>query len=361
MVRTVNFLDELITVIVQPCDRDTQLRLYQLGFRKLEMVPKLLYFRVCNSQISELFVRLSQQLSEESQANSRYIITRSTSDSRTVLIEFLDAQPLGQMTMLIRHAWFFQVLVQRTLFFHYQPIVDLKSRQVIAHECLARALDEQGQQFSGQQLINAALEMNLTHEFDELARSVCLAALAKLSDAVGAAHHTFFINVLPNAIARDPSAIERNFQQVLDLGLSPEQIVFELTEIEQLEHHPHLPQLIERIRAWGFGLALDDLGSNVAIDHYCTEFRPDVIKLDRRLIKGCSRHDLKQVLIKSLLSVAHEMDIAVLAEGLEAPEDIEFCCEIGIDLGQGFGLGAPNGDPSQHLSQSQACLLSKAC
>jgi EAL domain-containing protein (putative c-di-GMP-specific phosphodiesterase class I) len=360
-VRIVNFLDESLKVVVQPYDREAQLTLHQLGFRPLEMVPQLLYCKATRSQISDLFRELSQQLSEESQTNSRYIITRSTLDSRHLLIEFLSAQPLSQMTTFVRHEWFLRVLGHRTLFFHYQPIVELCSDRVIAHECLARAFDEKGRQFNGQQLVHAALQMGLTYEFDEVARTTCLDALAELCNAVGSNHHTFFINVLPNAIARDPNAIEQNFQQVLDLGLSPEQIVFELTEVEALEHHPHLPQLIDQIRAWGFGLALDDLGSNVAIDHYCTEFHPDVIKLDQRLVKGCSRHRLKQVMIRSLLTVAHEMGIAVLAEGLEAREDIEFCCDIGIDFGQGFGLGTPEVSPCNHVSLFDPKLLSGAC
>jgi EAL domain-containing protein (putative c-di-GMP-specific phosphodiesterase class I) len=71
------------------------------------------------------------------------------------------------------------------------------------------------------------------------------------------------------------------------------------------------------------------------------EFRPDVIKVDRRLITGCSRHQLKQILLKSLLYSAHELDIHVLAEGLEDSADIDFCRGLGIDYGQGFGLALP--------------------
>jgi EAL domain-containing protein (putative c-di-GMP-specific phosphodiesterase class I) len=71
-------------------------------------------------------------------------------------------------------------------------------------------------------------------------------------------------------------------------------------------------------------------------------FQPDVIKLDRRLIQGCSRMSLQQLLLKSLLYSAHELGILVVAEGLEDAEDIAFCRDIGVDLGQGFGLGRPD-------------------
>ena len=331
-----------LKLIVQPSDRETSLVLHQLGFEEIEFVPQLLYRPIHEFELSTVFLALHQQVSEFGQAVSRYVVTRSPLDAEPLLIEFLKAQPLSQMTLLVKHAWFFQVLAQQQLFFNYQPIFDLRSGQVVAHECLARAQNDDGQLFNGQQLIDAALTMKLTHEFDHLARSTCFSALAEWNQSD---RPTFFINVLPNAIAHSPKSLEQNLQQVLDLGLHPEQIVFELTEVEVITQHPNLPKVIDLIRAGGFGLAIDDLGSNVAIDHYCTELRPDVIKLDRRLVNGCSRFEMKQVVIKSLVQVAREFDIVVLAEGLEALEDIEFCREIGVSLGQGFGLGMPGNSP----------------
>jgi EAL domain-containing protein (putative c-di-GMP-specific phosphodiesterase class I) len=352
-VPTSSLLRDSLKLIVQPANQDALHALWEVGFQAIPAVSQLAYREVVRSQVSELFLQLSQRLSMPERTQSRFILTQSNLDSNQFLIEFLNARPLSDMTLMIENAWFLQVLAKQSLFFCYQPIFDFMSGRVIAHECLARAKGEQGEQFSGQQLIDAAVNMNLTKEFDNLARSLCLESLAQLCGPKEwlDAQPMFFINLIPNAIARDPKSLERNFQQVLDLGLRPEQIVFELTEVEALGQHPDLPYLVDLIRAWGFGLALDDLGSNVALDHYCMEFRPDIIKLDRRLVHECSRFVLKQVMIKSLLQFAHELGIAVLAEGLEAREDIEFCQEIGIDLGQGFGLGAPEMMPWQNPAQ----------
>ncbi|KAM3092205.1 EAL domain-containing protein [Phormidesmis sp. 146-35] len=338
-----NLSNDDLKLIIQPCDRETERYLDQLGFRAIAAVPQLLYRTAEETNLADLFFRISHLIPDSAQVASRFLVTQFSLDSRNLLVEFLNAQPLSSMTLMIKNAWFLQVLARQRLFFKYQPIFNLATGHVVAHECLARAKSEQGQCFGGQELIDAALSMNLTFEFDELARSTCLDSLAKLCTRVGRVEtpQTFFVNVLPNAIARDPKTLEQNFQQVIDLGLRPEQIVFELTEVEALESYPQLSTLIEQIRDWGFGLAIDDLGSNVAIDHYCLEFRPDVIKLDRRLIQGCSRYVLKQVMIKSLLQFAHELGIAVLAEGLEDANDVDFCRELGVDMGQGFGLATP--------------------
>ncbi len=341
--RNVDPLNDSLKLIVQPSDGEAHLALYQLGFQEVLMVPQLLYCTVEETTVPELFLKIIQYLPDDGQCHSRFILTRSPLNSKAFLIEFLNAQSLRDLTLLIKHAWFLQVLTQQGLFFTFQPIVDLASERIVAHECLARAQGARGEEVTGQQLIEAALQMNMTQEFDNVARTACLDALGKVCQPLSESEPrpTFFINVLPNAIAQDPNSLKENCQQVLDLGLRPEQIVFELTEVEALGDHPDLPQLIQQVRDMGFGLALDDLASNVAIDHYCTQFRPDVIKLDRRLVHQCSRYELKQVMVRSLLHFAHELGILVLAEGLELPEDIQFCQEIGVDLGQGFGLGMP--------------------
>ncbi len=178
--------------------------------------------------------------------------------------------------------------------------------------------------------------------------------------AIDSNPHKFFINVLPNALIKNPEFLEQNRDQVLSLGLLPEQIVFELTEVEALFKTKELARLIQQLREWGFGLAIDDFCGSVSLDHYVMEFRPDIVKLDQRLVQGCSRHTLKQILIKSLMNSAREMEIRILAEGLEDNEDIAFCRNLGIDYGQGFGLGTPETTLQQTSVDFSSFALSPA-
>ncbi len=326
----------LLNLIIQPQDLLTSDCLCSLGFQPIPAIPQLLYTVLNKLEVHTIFKQLTNTLTETAQANSRFLVTRSPIEGQSLLIEFLQAQPLSSITSSVKNAWFFHLLLKQRLFFKYQPIFHLQSGAVIAYECLARALSDRGQCLTGKQLIDAAMATRLTCEFDELARSVCLESIAAMNP-----QERFFINVLPNAIIRNPASLEQNLQQVLDLGLSPQNIVFELTEVEILAHCPQLPEIIQRLREWGFGIAVDDLCGCVSVDHYVMEFRPDLVKLDRRLIDGCSKYPLKQTLIKSLLHSAHEEGIEVLAEGLEQGEDIHFCRDIGVDYAQGFALGRP--------------------
>jgi EAL domain-containing protein (putative c-di-GMP-specific phosphodiesterase class I) len=336
-----------LNLVVQPHDLKTAHDLSLIGFQPLPLVPRLVYLATSRRQLTEAFVWMSQTLSETSQLYSRYCMTRSPLDSKALLVEFLDAQPLNTITESARYAWFLQVLAKRSLFFKYQPLFDLQQGHVIGYECLARARCAEGRCYSGQQLIDAALSLNLLREFDDAARTFCIESIAQLglsptsNHALNSKPPSFFINVLPNTILHDTKAFEQSVQQVLDLGLQPQQIVFELTEIETLIHNSDLHGLIHRLRAEGFRFAVDDLCGNVGVDHYFMAFQPDIMKLDRHLVSGCGQQTLKQVLLKSLLRSAHELNIQVLAEGLETSADIEFCRTLGVDYGQGFGLALP--------------------
>jgi len=336
-------LADSIKLIIQPWDAETERHLVRLGFQGIPRINRLFYREMSRHHLSEVFLAIARQLSEMGQNRSRYCITRSALNSHNLLVEFLDAQPLSTITESVKHAWFLRVLAKQRLFFKFQPIFDLQQGQIVGYECLARAQNEQGHDFNGQQLVEAAISLCLTREFDDLARSTCLQAIAAVHSS-----QTFFINVLPNAIIQDVTSLEHTFEQVIALGLNPQQIVFELTEIEALTQMPQLLETIQQIRHWGFRLAIDDLYGNVSSDHYCMEFRPDIIKIDKRLVAGCSRHPLKQILLKSLLRSAQELGILVLAEGLEEVADIDFCRELGIDYGQGFGLALPDRSLQAH-------------
>lgn len=325
----------LLNLIIQPSVLEVSLYLCRIGFQKLPALPQLLYLSVTDSNLASIFLKLSQVLSESEQERSRFVLTQVSPDSPDILVEFLKAQPLSSITQAVKYAWFFQILVKRTLLFKYQPIFSLLSGEVVAHECLARAIHEE-EYFTGYQLIEAAISTQLACEFDELARTTCLGSIATTNS-----RQTFFVNLLPNAILRDPKSLEQNLEQLLELGLKPQQIVFELTEVEALKQRSDIAQIINRVQEWGFGVAIDDLCSGVSIDHYFMEFRPDVLKVDRRIVHGCSRHVLKQIVLKSILDSAHELDIVVVAEGLEDLKDIEFCRQLGVDYGQGFALGMP--------------------
>jgi EAL domain-containing protein (putative c-di-GMP-specific phosphodiesterase class I) len=337
------FPDQTLKLVVQPSHARVIPFLQTLGFLPIPAVPELWFCAVPAGQVVAYLDQLGQLVPEKAQQTSRLLMTYSDVQSPRLLREFLKAQPLQEVTCLVKHGWFLGVLSQQAIFFHYQPIVDLMTHQVVAYECLARANNAEGKHpWNGQQLVDAAQATHLIYAFDEMARRQCLTEIAAFIPRLPLPRNQqFFINVLPNALVRNPRSIEQNLIQMMDLGLKPSQIVFELTEIESVEVTSELLSVLHFIREWGCSLAVDDWGSEVALRNYCLEIQPDIIKLDRAMVNNCSHQPLRQLLLKSLVNAAHDSGITVLAEGIEVVEDLSFCAEIGIDLAQGFLFAQP--------------------
>lgn len=342
-----NQLDQpYLKLVIHPSGDGVENQLRELGFCPIVSLPQLWCLEVPEVKLVQALRELSQALPEEGQTASRIVVTSAITEGGALLLEFLKAQSVREMTCLVRHGWFLEILSRRAFFFHYQPIFHLASNQVVAYECLARAKTPDGEELGGHQLITAAQATRRIHEFDTLARKTCLQILASLLRRSSyLRHQQFFINVLPNAIGQNLHGFERHLEQVLESGIAPQQLVFELTEIESVRQSAALRQAIQRLREWGCGLAIDDLGSKVPLDHYCLELQPDVVKLDRALVAGCSRYPMKQMLLQGILQASQGLGIRVLAEGIENLEDLAFCRKVGVDLAQGFALARPHSLP----------------
>ncbi|MEB3294432.1 MAG: EAL domain-containing protein [Synechococcales bacterium] len=337
------FPNQMLKLVIQPSQGSVISCLQLLGFLQVPAVPELWFCIVPAGQVVAYLDQLGHLVPESAQQASRLLMTYNDIDAGKLLREFLKAQPLQEVTCLVKHGWFLSVLSKQAIFFHYQPILDLSTRQVVAYECLARANNGEGKHpWNGQQLVDAAQATHLIYAFDEMARRQCLYEIAAfLPHLPPPRNQRFFINVLPNALVQNPRSIEQNLIQMMDLGLKPSQIVFELTEIESVEVTPDLIAVLQFMREWGCSLAVDDWGSDVALRNYCLEIQPDIIKLDRAMITGCGSQPLRQLLLKSLVNAAHDSGIIVLAEGIEVLEDLSFCSEIGVDLAQGFLFAQP--------------------
>lgn len=341
-------------LVLQPTAAETRHRLKRMGYKPFPQTPLLLYATATDSQKSTLFVALSQTLSTNELANTRCLMTRSPLDEPQILREFLYAQPLSKMAQALEYGWFFRFLIENQWVFHYQPIIDLATGEAIAHECLARAQRDDGKLVYGEQLIKAAIATQTLSDFDEIAYIGCLETIAALPNASSL---PFFVNISPNTLLRMPDFVAQNQKRVAALGLQPQQIVFELTELERLRQSQDILVSLAQMREQGFRIAIDDLFGCTLLDRYLLEFSPDLIKVDRRVIQGCSQHAMKRILLKSVLNSAQELNCRVVAEGLETAEDIQLCRHYGVDLGQGFGLALP----TEHLQLQPLANWPTAC
>lgn len=222
----------------------------------------------------------------------------------------------------------------------YQPIVDLRSGGVVGYEALARGAVGGG--FERPDLLFAAArERGLTAELDW----ACRAAAFEGALAAGLrAPSTLFVNVEPDAIDTPTPSHLLGTMARARRGLSA---IFEVTERALAENPAELLRVVEDIRAQGWGIALDDVGVDWRSLALMPFIRPDVVKLDLRLVQG--PFTIEGALVaEAVRAYAASSGAHVLAEGIETEAHLQRALSLGATFGQGWMFGRPGPLPDLH-------------
>jgi EAL domain-containing protein (putative c-di-GMP-specific phosphodiesterase class I) len=131
--------------------------------------------------------------------------------------------------------------------------------------------------------------------------------------------------------------------EVIDLlGEAPAgRIVLELTEHAPVDDYPALGAALDRLRASGVRLAIDDTGSGWSSFRHVLALVPNVIKLDIALTRDIDRDPVRRALAASLVTFADEVGAVIVAEGVETEAEIATLRRLGVAYGQGYCLGRP--------------------
>ena len=214
---------------------------------------------------------------------------------------------------------------------HFQPIVDLRTQSIFGHEALCRPQDSYFE--SPTQLISAAVE---SESIGELGRMLRAAALE------GSADSTLFLNLEPHEfnepwLVRPDDPIFKHRHPVY----------LEITENVPLKYFDQCHSVLAELRRKGTLLAIDDFGAGFSNLKYIAELEPDIVKLDRELIRECRVDTSGFRLIRSITELCHQMNAKVVAEGIETVDELEAVLAGGVDYGQGYLLARPAAQPPQ--------------
>jgi EAL domain-containing protein (putative c-di-GMP-specific phosphodiesterase class I) len=130
----------------------------------------------------------------------------------------------------------------------------------------------------------------------------------------------------------------------MESHLSPwaERLVFEVTETEAISDAARARERIQRLRAYGCRVALDDLGSGYSSLNLLAQLEPDFVKLDMELVRGIEREGRVARLIQHLLEFCRGEGLVTIAEGIETEAELHVVRELGVDFVQGFLVGRPS-------------------
>jgi EAL domain-containing protein (putative c-di-GMP-specific phosphodiesterase class I) len=215
-----------------------------------------------------------------------------------------------------------------------QPIVDVNSRTVYAYEALCRG--PYGENYT---TLVANMEESLLPLFDKLAmaRSMRLAAKLRIEERGS----KISINVGPEThlVGKDANYIGRLAKHY---GIKASSIVLEFSEEVRMDCIK-LAQIVENHRAAGSVIAMDDFGAGYAGLNSLAISTPDVLKLDRELIKDIESSKKKKTIVGAFAKICRKIGVEIVAEGVETVAEFRTLQGFGISLMQGYLFARPAG------------------
>lgn len=238
------------------------------------------------------------------------------------------------------------ILDRGALTSHFQPVIDIRQKNLFGYECLARGVGKDGSLVSPGRLFEAARRCGLTFNLDRQARESALK-----TGAVKNIKEHLLINFLPTTIYNPETCLQDTFKWAKSLEYDYSKIIFEVVETEKVEDFDHLAHILSYYREQGVKTALDDVGSGFSNLNALIKLKPDIIKIDREIVDHIHEDKLKQSIFEALVRISKENHITVLAEGVEKEEEFHFVRQNGADLVQGFLFGKPNVEPIRTLPE----------
>jgi diguanylate cyclase (GGDEF)-like protein/PAS domain S-box-containing protein len=222
----------------------------------------------------------------------------------------------------------------------YQPIVRLEDRSVAGFEALARWDHPKMGRMSPAEFINIAEEIGLIVDLGLFVLERTARQLSSWQRSVRTREPIFAsVNVSSRQLLRHD--LIHDLRTVLSRsGLTRGTLKLELTESIVMENPEHAAQLLIRLKELGAGLALDDFGTGHSSLAYLQRFPFDTIKIDQSFVRTNNK-GTRPVLLRSIISLAHDLGMDVVAEGAETDSDAVELYQLGCEYAQGFAFGEP--------------------
>lgn len=216
-----------------------------------------------------------------------------------------------------------------SLWMAFQPIVSLSAGGAVAYEALMRSR-EKGFESPGA-MLEYAEKSNRIIELGRVVREQCTDAAAHLPRDT-----SLFVNLHAQELS-DPDL----YSASSPLSSYADRVVLEITERGALDGIDDLLSRVRKLRALGFRLAIDDLGSGYAGLTSVAVLEPDFVKLDMSLIRDLASSPIRKRLVASMVDACRDTDMRLVAEGVETVHELAVLRELGCDLLQGYHFAKP--------------------
>lgn len=306
--------------------------------------PRLWELRGPGPALDGVVTALRGAVSAVEAAEVRVLVDDGTACGHELLVAAMSAPTLDQLDARVRGEDLLDLFADEEERFRaaYQPIVELPGRSVIGYEALLRPRTAAGVELAPQPLFEQAQRAGWHARLDRIGRTVAL------RDAGGGwlgPDRSLFINFVPTSIYDPKVCLATTEVAAAAAGIDLRQVVFEVTESEQVTDLAHLQRVFAHYRDRGCRVALDDLGAGYSSLDLLVRLEPDIVKLDRTLVEHLPGGTSAAV-IRAVVDITHAYGGLVLAEGVETEEQSDAVTDLGVDLGQGWLYGRPAFPPA---------------
>lgn len=213
----------------------------------------------------------------------------------------------------------------------FQPIIEWSSQSIVGYEALVR-----GAQGEGAATVLAKVTEQNKYYFDQACRVKAIETATRLG-----LNKLLSINFMPNAVYNPETCIRATIEAADLYGFDIRNIMFEVTEGEQILSHSHLLNIFRSYAERGFITAIDDFGAGFAHEDWLHSLKPRVLKLDMALIRDIDQSIEKQQRLQQILAQCALLGCKVLAEGVETAAELAYLTAQGIDWFQGYFFARP--------------------
>jgi diguanylate cyclase (GGDEF)-like protein/PAS domain S-box-containing protein len=222
----------------------------------------------------------------------------------------------------------------------YQPIIRLEDRAIAGFEALARWDHPKMGRLSPAEFISIAEEIGLIVDLGLFVLDRTARQLVSWQAATRGREPVFAsVNVSSRQLLRHD--LIQDLRGVLSRhALARGTLKLEITESLVMENPEHAAQILTRVRELGAGLSLDDFGTGHSSLAYLQRFPFDTIKIDQSFVRTTTR-GTRPVILRSIISLAHDLGMEVVAEGAETDSDAVELYQLGCEYAQGFAFGEP--------------------
>lgn len=229
---------------------------------------------------------------------------------------------------------------QKALELYYQPQYLSETKELIGFEALLRWTDERYNKIPILNIIKIAEKEALLDDITDLIFKKACYFAKRINSKSSKKNLIVYINFTPTQILKDEFI--GNITKIIDqIGVSPKNLGFEITESCFMDSFKENCLKIEQIRNMGITISIDDFGTGYSSLSYLLKMPVSVIKIDKTFLDDLKTNEKCEMFISSIINITHDLGLKVVAEGVEDNVQCEMLTDMKCDYLQGFYLAKP--------------------